>query len=189
MERLCPALEPLIGATIEYSNGLVFPTTASYTCDTTAGPPPDGDATRACQVDGTWAGESPTTCPPGNLVLLGPGRCRDGNSDLNGCDVYNTATPITADGCRQACLDWEFCVGADVPTPGPGRCILWNTNIADSGAGECVETVDCGESTRRIRPTIEGTTVDRCWRLTAEVDGNVIARADPEYTGVECWVK
>eukprot|EP01048_Picozoa_sp_COSAG05_P000243 COSAG05_NODE_6_length_45604_cov_26.489660_33_plen_929_part_00 len=59
LERLCPALEPLDRATIEYSNGLVFPTTATYTCDESGGPPINGDVELAelvCQEDGTWAG-------------------------------------------------------------------------------------------------------------------------------------
>jgi hypothetical protein len=62
MEVLCPALEPLDGGTIAYSNGLVYPTMATYTCDASGGPPIDGDASLECQEDGTWAGAVPTQC-------------------------------------------------------------------------------------------------------------------------------
>ena len=62
LQRLCPSLAPLEGATIEYSNGLVFPTTATYTCDASGGPPSDGDAALVCQEDGTWTGTEPTSC-------------------------------------------------------------------------------------------------------------------------------
>eukprot|EP01050_Picozoa_sp_SAG11_P018610 SAG11_NODE_2843_length_2915_cov_1.455966_2_plen_401_part_00 len=60
--RLCPALPPLDGATIEYSSGLAFPTAATYTCDGSGGPPADGDAARECQQDGRWSGVPPTRC-------------------------------------------------------------------------------------------------------------------------------
>ena len=58
----CPALPPLAGASIAYSNGLVAPSVATYTCDGSGGPPQDGDATRTCQADGSWSGSAPTTC-------------------------------------------------------------------------------------------------------------------------------
>ena len=58
----CPALPPLAGASIAYSNGMVAPSVATYTCDGSGGPPQDGDATRTCREDGTWSGSAPTTC-------------------------------------------------------------------------------------------------------------------------------
>ena len=64
LQVLCPALPPLDGATIEYSNGMISPSVATYTCDRNGGPPDDGDATRECQADGSWSGVAPTQCAP-----------------------------------------------------------------------------------------------------------------------------
>jgi hypothetical protein len=64
LQVLCPALPPLDGATIEYSNGMISPSVATYTCDATGGAPIDGDATRTCQADGSWSGVAPTSCSP-----------------------------------------------------------------------------------------------------------------------------
>lgn len=62
LQVLCPALPPLDGASISYSNGMVAPSVATYTCDASGGPPNDGDATRTCQDDGTWSGVAPALC-------------------------------------------------------------------------------------------------------------------------------
>eukprot|EP01043_Picozoa_sp_COSAG02_P049322 COSAG02_NODE_4940_length_4809_cov_26.880042_5_plen_309_part_00 len=59
---ICPVLPPVDGATISYSNGMISPSTATYTCDASGGPPTDGDATRQCQDDGSWSGVAPTQC-------------------------------------------------------------------------------------------------------------------------------
>ena len=70
LQILCPALQPLEGATISYSNGLVYPTEATYTCDSGGGPPTEGDATLSCQEDGSWAGDVPTACGPSCSPLI-----------------------------------------------------------------------------------------------------------------------
>ena len=50
------------GMTVAYSNGIAFPTTARYACDTPELVPSNGDASRECQADGSWAGGAPTYC-------------------------------------------------------------------------------------------------------------------------------
>lgn len=58
----CSSLPEQEGMTITLSNGNISPSTATYTCDATGGPPVDGDPTRTCQPSGRWSGKRPSTC-------------------------------------------------------------------------------------------------------------------------------
>ena len=72
----CPALPPLSGGSIAYSNGYIYPTTATYRCDNGAAPP-SGDALLHCQADGSWSGTAPTQCFSFTVVS---GTCRTASS-------------------------------------------------------------------------------------------------------------
>eukprot|EP01045_Picozoa_sp_COSAG04_P002069 COSAG04_NODE_73_length_29016_cov_7.345472_3_plen_576_part_00 len=58
----CPALPPIEGGTIIYSNGRHSSSVATYACGDGGDPPQDGDATRTCQDDGSWSGVAATEC-------------------------------------------------------------------------------------------------------------------------------
>eukprot|EP01050_Picozoa_sp_SAG11_P014079 SAG11_NODE_1699_length_4427_cov_3.213262_1_plen_769_part_00 len=123
--RLCPALAPLDGATIGYSSGLVFPTTATYACDGSGGPPSDGDAVRECQRDGSWAGLSPSTC----RLTFGP-------------SIGTERVDIGDRGYAAKCSAWDgqSCLQPQLYIPGgdsSGHEGWWNVNYASQPMSSC----------------------------------------------------
>eukprot|EP01045_Picozoa_sp_COSAG04_P009344 COSAG04_NODE_538_length_12896_cov_41.168243_9_plen_1402_part_00 len=55
----CAALLAVSGMTIEYSNGQLVGSVATYSCDS-GDNPTDGDASRTCLANGNWGGAAPT---------------------------------------------------------------------------------------------------------------------------------
>ncbi len=76
--RVCDVVGAPANGTVSVSNGGVYPSVATYTCNTGYHTP--GANTRLCLVDGSWHGSVPTCDLVGSVMVL---RVGDGGAALN----------------------------------------------------------------------------------------------------------
>ena len=153
LQVLCPALPPLDGATIEYSNGMISPSVATYTCDATGGAPIDGDATRECQDDGSWSGVAPTQCDacgqdPSDCMtergcITPGGRCIAFTCGIE--DAQDQCALYKGDGWRTVTLaehfEGGFCEDTIEHMWQPHLCT--GSSMCGSGTAGCTSIGDC----------------------------------------------
>jgi hypothetical protein len=143
----CPALA-LEGGTVAVSNGGTYPSTATYACEG-GNPPSDGDAERMCQVDGTGAGTTPTTCAPPcaptgtpltpGFRTTGPDVSNGGTTwvTIRGCDCQSPRLTVKSAGSDNDQANEQV----QVKINGQGQGYYLGTSATPGGQCDTVNTL------------------------------------------------
>ena len=147
----CAGLPTPANATLVLSNGGVYPSTASYACN--LGFMLVGNATRACNTDGTWTGSTPACDVQACQTLTNP---VNGSVSTTNANFYpSTATYACNPGYALAGALTRTCAGdgswsGSAPTCSPITCqalgapVNGTVAVSNGGSFPSTATYSCG---------------------------------------------